>query len=603
MRKFIIPIFLLFLSVNSFAQSEPILIQQGETIPSFDAQFDLKQYKEIHFSIYQEKDNEKILQYEKKCETKSPYPLSCISSAKNKIKSYVFEDIGQFFLSTQITFNNEEQSEIKYIIQVSESQENKEKRLSQEKNKKILQKILTQEKQKNLYLSHTPTVTDLIAVKNEKIRFTINTEKIDPKYVIFYFSEDKPHVTDCSQENCSSVTFTANFKHAPQTDNLTLLVQTKTGMYDKIVWNIETQQYRKSYIQEYSPEEKDFGIEIDDSKTFTIKAHDDNSNLWKIILFQDYKKIADTGEKCYNTTHCSLSHTVHFDRFDIEQIYAVIHTNFSKYLSIKSIVWKPKIVKDYYQEITLPKLQEAEERNRKELEQEAEKRILAEKQKKLQEEQREQELNAKLRREARKKKGRDIILGFTYFLFFTGFLLLLYKKRYAIQSLYQRWKINRLKEAEAKRKKQIILEKEEEKRRKEAEKQKVLEAELARQQKLQQEADELNKKLKAIEEEEKLKAKIEIEKQEKIRKEKERIKQLEDEALERRKKELQAQDEHGLKFAKTVKDMFVEDLKKLEEETKPKKKKATSAKKSTQKKKPKSSAPVATEPGLYIIGD
>ena len=224
------------------------------------------------------------------------------------------------------------------------------------------------------------------------------------------------------------------------------------------------------------------------------------------------------------------------------------------------------------------------------LEQEAEKRILAEKQKKLQEEQREQELNAKLRREARKKKGRDIILGFTYFLFFTGFLLLLYKKRYAIQSLYQRWKINRLKEAEAKRKKQIILEKEEEKRRKEAEKQKVLEAELARQQKLQQEADELNKKLKAIEEEEKLKAKIEIEKQEKIRKEKERIKQLEDEALERRKKELQAQDEHGLKFAKTVKDMFVEDLKKLEEETKPKKKKATSAKKSTQKKKPKSSA-------------
>lgn len=123
-----------------------------------------------------------------------------------------------------------------------------------------------------------------------------------------------------------------------------------------------------------------------------------------------------------------------------------------------------------------------------------------------------------------------------------------------------------------------------------------IEIEQERKKKLQQQEEELNKKLKEFEEEKRIEAQIEIEKQEKIRqeqeairKEKERIEELDNKALERRKKELQAQDEHGLKFAKTVKDMFVEDLKKLEEETKPKKKKTTSTKKSTQKKKPKSS--------------
>ena len=189
-----------------------------------------------------------------------------------------------------ISKKRKEESDIKEIEQrkVLKEEEKrialeKQKQDEQEKKKKVLQDIFNYKTQKNLYLDRYPEEINLIVHKGEEVSFGLNTDKINPRYVVFYFNEEAaPYVTDCNKEDCSNIEFGAAFPHVGE-EFVNAVVQTKTGMYDKIVWNVNVKEnfssIDKSYIADQIPEKEIVDVQINNNEWFKIGAHDDNGNL------------------------------------------------------------------------------------------------------------------------------------------------------------------------------------------------------------------------------------------------------------------------------------------------------------------------------------
>ena len=319
----------------------------------------------------------------------------------------------------------------------------------------------------------------------------------------------------------------------------------------------------KYYIKERYPAEGQVDAEINSGKEFKIKAHDDNGNLWKIELYKDDELVKDTGDSCNNKTDCSLSKYMKFDRFDIGEIKAkiLVIINEDTYRT-KIIKWKPNIVRDYYQDITLPK-----EKAKKALE---EKKRL--KKQGLQEAESYKKEAEKYKQKKKKIIGSIVVIGGIMF-----FLKILFDKFSPYISNHLREKarkceeeLRRQKLEEEREEREKLKEEDREKKRKE------MEAKL-------KEKEELDKQLAIIEEEEKIKAEIELEKELKITKELEKQSELIRKNAEQKRQDRAEQEEHGINFAKKMKGVFDEKDEKIL-----KKKTTKKATKKTTKKNPKS---------------
>ena len=455
------------------------------------------------------------------------------------------------------------------IETIEREKEKRNKQKKYKKNKEILSNILQNDTQKNLYLQHFPKQTDLIFYKGERVNFNIDVSDINPEYVIFYYDLDdkEPFLTDCNIQDCSNkirlnVTYNSSSENA-----LNILVKTKNGFYDTVKWNVTVKENLasedKSYIKERYPAEGQVDAEINSGKEFKIKAHDDNGNLWKIELYKDDELVKDTGDSCNNKTDCSLSKYMKFDRFDIGEIKAkiLVRINEDTYRT-KIIKWKPNIVRDYYQDITLPK-----EKAKKALE---EKKRL--KKQGLQEAESYKKEAEKYKQKKKKIIGSIVVIGGIMF-----FLKILFDKFSPYISNHLREKARKCEE-ELRRQKLEEEREEREKLKEEAreKKRKEMEAKL-------KEKEELDKQLALIEEEEKIKAEIELEKELKITKELEKQSELIRKNAEQKRQDRAEQEEHGINFAKKMKGVFDEKDEKIL-----KKKTTKKATKKTTKKNPKS---------------
>ena len=436
---------------------------------------------------------------------------------------------------------------------------------AQVNKKDILQDVLEHSTQKNLYFSHFPKEKDIHAHYQEELRFSVDVSNIEPEYIIFYEKRGKfIEIKDCRESQCQNVSFNYDYNLSTngRKDVINILIKTKNGFYDKMTWYVDTRYSDMSYVEKMTPKENNFSVEINNKQKFEINAHDNKGNLWQIDLYKDDEKISGTGESCRHKTQCSFSDYITFDRFDIGEVRAVITIKiddfFAEYKE-EVIIWKPNIVKDYYQEVTLPKQKlEAEERAIEEKNQ----MLIAQ---------------SKQKKEVYTKYVMNIII-----ILILGTIL--YLSRHKIISFFRNQKLKSEQKTKEKALEAERLEKErqeaEEKRQEEQVEQERLQAELERRKELEKRA----KKLQELEEEKRIEAQIEIEKQEKIRKEKERIKKLDDEASDRRRREREEGDAHLLNLAKTVKEMFVDETEEdKSQETKPQKKKGRPKKESSKK--------------------
>ena len=85
-----------------------------------------------------------------------------------------------FFLFILFTHLNLYTEASEDFVEYKKKQKKRVETKKREQNIKILQNILQYKTQKNLYLSHEPQETKLMANKGEIIKFTINTNKINP---------------------------------------------------------------------------------------------------------------------------------------------------------------------------------------------------------------------------------------------------------------------------------------------------------------------------------------------------------------------------------------------------------------------------------------